>query len=84
MLKKLSRLKNTEENKVQVCLVRSGLRDLKEEIKETGEDEKETEKPNEIMNVAENGLEFNTQNQERQGLKMLTPDQMLSGFLWYN
>ena len=84
MLKKLSRLKNTEENKVQVCLVRSGLRDLKEEIKETGEDEKETEKPNEIMNVAENGLEFNTQNQERQGLKMLTPDQMLSGFLWHN
>ena len=84
MLKKLSRLKNTEENKVQVCLVRSGLRDLKEEIKETGEDEKETEKPNEIMNVAENGLEFNTQNQERQGLKILTPDQMLSGFLWHN
>ena len=84
MLKKLSRLKNTEENKVQVCLVRSGLRDLKEEIKETGEDEKETEKPNEIMNVAENGPEFNTQNQERQGLKILTPDQMLSGFLWHN
>ena len=84
MLKKLSRLKNTEENKIQVCLVRSGLRDLKEEIKETGEDEKETEKPNEIMNVAENGLEFNTQNQERQGLKILTPDQMLSGFLWHN
>ena len=84
MLKKLSRLKNTEENKVQVCLVRSGLRDLKEEIKETGEDEKETEKPNEIMKVAENGLEFNTQNQERQGLKILTPDQMLSGFLWHN
>ena len=84
MLKKLSRLKNTEENKVQVCLVRSGLRDLKEEIKETGEDEKETEKPNEIMNVAENGLEFNTQNQERQGLKILTPNQMLSEFLWHN
>ena len=84
MLKKLSRLKNTEENKIQVCLVRSGLRDLKEEIKETGEDEKETEKPNEIMNVAENGLEFNTQNQERQGLKILTPNQMLSEFLWHN
>ena len=84
MLKKLNRLKNTEENKIQVCLVRSGLRDLKEEIKETGEDEKETEKPNEIMNIAENGLEFNTQNQERQGLKILTPDQMLSGFLWHN
>ena len=84
MLKKLSRLKNTEENKIQVCLVRSGLRDLKEEIKETGEDEKETEKPNEIMNIAENGLEFNTQNQERQGLKILTPNQMLSEFLWHN
>ena len=84
MLKKLSRLKNTEENKIQVCLVSSGLRDLKEEIKEMVEDEKETEKPNEIVNIAENGLEFKTQNQERQVLKILTPDQMLSGFLWHN
>ena len=84
MLKKLSRLKNIEENKIQVCLVSSGLRDLKEEIKEMVEDEKETEKPNEIVNTAENGLEFKTQNQERQVLKILTPDQMLSGFLWHN
>ena len=39
---------------------------------------KETEKPNEIMDVVEKILEFNKQNQEGHGLKILTPDKMLS------
>ena len=43
-----------------------------------GEEEKEIEKPNEIIDVVEKILEFNKQNQSRQGLKILTPDQMLS------
>ena len=43
-----------------------------------GEEEKETEKPNEIIDVVEKILEFNKQNQSRQGLKILIPDQMLS------
>ena len=30
------------------------------------------------MNIAEKILEFNRQNQEGQGLKILSPDQMLS------
>ena len=43
-----------------------------------GEKEKEIEKPNEVIDVVEKTLEFNKQNQSGQGLKTLTPDQMLS------
>ena len=42
------------------------------------EEEKETENPNEIIDIAENILDFNRQ-QQGQGLKNLTPNQMLSG-----
>ena len=40
--------------------------------------EKETEKPNQIVDVVEKIIEFNKQSQEVHGLKILTPDQMLS------
>ena len=43
-----------------------------------GEEEKEIEKSNEIKDIVEKTLEFNKQNQQGQGLKILTPDQMLS------
>ena len=42
------------------------------------EDEKETEQPNEMINLNKTILEFNNQNQEGKGLKILTPDQMIS------
>ena len=41
------------------------------------EEEKEIKNPNEIVNLVENILEFNRQ-QQGQGLKILTPSQMLS------
>ena len=41
-------------------------------------DEKEIEKSNEIVDIIEKILEFNNQNQEEQGLTILTPDQMVS------
>ena len=63
MLKNLRRLKNTEKNKIQVNLIRSGLRDLKEEIEDMDKDEKGTEKPNEIVDIVEKIREFNNQNQ---------------------
>ena len=43
-----------------------------------GEEEKQIEKPNEIIDVVEKILEFNKQKQQGQVLKILTPDQMLS------
>ena len=42
------------------------------------EEEKEIEKPSEIIDIVKEFLEFNKQNQEEQGLKILTPDQMIS------
>ena len=39
---------------------------------------KEIEKPNKIADILEKILEFNKQKQEGQGLKILTPNQMLS------
>ena len=41
------------------------------------EDKKEIEKPDEIVNIVEKIFDFNNQNQEGQGLKILTPDHML-------
>ena len=42
------------------------------------DDEKKIEKPYEIAHAVAEILEFNRQNQEGQGLKILTPQQMLS------
>ena len=41
-------------------------------------DEKETEQPNEKADIFEKILEYNNQNQDGKGLKILTPDQMIS------
>ena len=41
------------------------------------DDEKEIEKPNEILNIVEKILKLNNKNQQGQGLKLLTPNQML-------
>ena len=38
---------------------------------------KEIEKPSEIVDIVEKILEFNKQNQQGRGLKILTPDRML-------
>ena len=42
------------------------------------ENEIEIEKPDIMVNIVEKILEFNRQNQEGQGLKVLNPEQMLS------
>ena len=60
-------------NNELVNVIKSGLNDLKHKIENTGAEEKEIEKPNEIIDVVEKILEFNKQNQERHGLKILTP-----------
>ena len=64
-----------------VNVIKSGLSNLKKEIENMGEEEKEIEKPNEIIDVVEKTLEFNKKNQQGQGLKILTPDQMLGRLL---
>ena len=60
LLKNLEKSKNnTEKNKVQVNLIKNGLNDLKNEIQEMSEDEKETEQPNEIVDIVKKIFEFN-------------------------
>ena len=68
---------NSERNKIQVSMIKNRLRDLKEKITDMSEEEKKIEKPNEIVDIVENILEFNRQ-QQGQDLKILTPNQMLS------
>ena len=58
-------------------MINSGLKDLKEEIKEMSEEEK-NEKSDKIVKLVKEILRFNKQKQEGQGIKMLTPNQMLS------
>ena len=56
-------------------MIKSGLSDLKEKIGDMSEEEKEIENPNEIGDIVKKILEFN--RQQGQGLKILTPNQML-------
>ena len=43
-------------------MIKSGLNDLENEIKEMSDDEKETGQPNEIADIIVKTLEFNRQN----------------------
>ena len=63
---------NLKRNKIQVNMINSRLKDLKEEYTNMSEEEKEIEKPNDIANIVEDILEFNRQ-QQGSGLKILTP-----------
>ena len=65
-------------NSKLVKLIKSGLSDLRNEIENMSEEEKQIENPNEIVNIVERILEFNNLNQRGQGLKILTPNEILS------
>ena len=70
-------IKNRTNNEKFVNVIKIGLSDLKNRIKEMS-GEIEIEKPDKIVDIVEKILEFNRQNQEGQGLKILTPDQLIS------
>ena len=78
MLKDLYKINYKKKNSKLVDVIKSGLSDLKNETKNMDEKEKETEKPNEIIDVVEEIIGFNKKKQGGKGLKILTPDQMLS------
>ena len=57
----------------------SALKDLKEDTKNMSKEEKEIEKPDEIVRVVKMILDFNKLKQQKgQGIKILTPNQMLN------
>ena len=74
----LNNINDIEKNNKLVDVIISGLKDLKKEIKEMSEEEKENEKPDKIVKIVREILKFNKQNQEGKGIKILTPNQMLS------
>ena len=78
MLMFLSKNNNIEMKNQLVNLINSGLKDLKEEIKKMSKEEIDTEKPDKIVNIVEKILKFNEQNQQGQGIKIPTPNQMLN------
>ena len=78
MLMLLNTTEDKTKNNVLVSLINSGLKDLKEKIKKMSKEEIEIEKPDEIAEIVEMILEFNKQNQQGKGLKILTPNQILS------
>ena len=74
----LNKTNDTEMKNQLVNLINSGLKDLKEEIKKMSKAEIETEKPDKIVTIVEKILKFDEQNQQGQGIKILTPNQMLN------
>ena len=59
-------------------VIESRLIDLEKKIKKESEGEIKIEKPEMIVEIVEEILNFNKQKQEGQGIKILTPNQMLS------
>ena len=78
MLKNLYQINDKEKKNRLVNVINSGLKDLKEEIKEMSEEERKIEEPDKIVEIVEDILRFNKQKQAEQGIKILTPNQMLS------
>ena len=77
MLKTLYSLNDQKKNNLLLNTVKSGLSNLKNEIKKTSKEERKIEKPDKIVEIVEEILKFNEQ-QEGKGLKILTPNQILS------
>ena len=61
-----------------MSVINSGLKDLKKEIEEMSKEKRENKKPDKIVEIVEEILNFNKQIQQGKGLKILTPNQMLS------
>ena len=79
MVKQLYVTKNRKKSNGLVNVIKSGLSDLKDENKNMSEDQKEFEKPDKTLKSVETILDFNNkQNQIGEGLKTLTPNQMVS------
>ena len=78
--KKLFKAKDKKENNELVEPIKVKWIDLKDEIKKMSKDEKQIEQPDKILEIVEEIIIFNRENRKQQdsGLKILTPNQMLS------
>ena len=78
MYKVLSETNDKEKNNKLVNIFNSGLKDLENEIKNMPKKERKTKKPNNIVTVVKKILDFDEHAQKGQGLKILTPNQVLN------
>ena len=79
MYKNLNKTIGSEENKAQVNAIKDKLANLMEAVKRSPtSDAKKIRNRNNMLKIVERILEFNQLNQSGQGLKILTPNQMLS------
>ena len=76
--RKLYEMKDKKKNNNLANVIKSGFSDLTKEIIYMSEGEKVIEKPDKIVEIVEKIIEFNDRNQREKGLKILTPNQMLS------
>ena len=79
MYKNLNKTIGSEENKAQVNAIKDKLANLMEAVKRILQVmQKKIKNRNNMLKTVERILEFNQLNQSGQGLKILTPNQMLS------
>ena len=78
MLRILKNQNNKEKNNDFVYVIKSGLPNLKNDIKKMSDDERKIKQPDRVVDIVEEILEFNEQNPEGQRLKILTLDEMVS------
>ena len=81
LTKKLFKTKDKKKNSELVKLIRVRWSNLKDEIEKMSKPEIKNEKPNEILGIVNEIIDFNKEiqkQQERSGLKILMPNQMLS------
>ena len=78
LAKTLFETKNKKNNNDLVNVSNSELKDLKEEITNISEEGKKIEKPNDITKIFAEILEFSKKIRSGKGLKILTPNQILS------
>ena len=69
-----------KKNDQLVNIIKSGLKDLNNEINEISEKERKNERVDEIIEIVERILAYIKQQQKKEGkgIKILTPNQMLS------
>ena len=78
-MQKLNEAKNTEINQIKVDFIKKTLSELQKIIDNVPRDNIfKIEENKKIIDIVELILNFNEKNQEGQGFKILTPNQMLS------
>ena len=79
LAKKLFEMKDKKRNNDFVKEIKNRWSKLKDDVEEMSEDEKENKNPDKMLEIVKEILNFNKQQQQSgKGLKVLTPNQMLS------